>query len=97
MTDDDGKVEIELNFDELTLGDIEHLEQEFGMLAEDLMQPETRRALGTRFLTHFVWCLMRHKVDGFTLEDARAVKLVDLPDGDAEDEELDPTSADDVG
>lgn len=71
---------LNLNFDDLTLGDLEYLEEEFEGRATELLQNWDKQ--GAKFMTAVIWRLLLHHNPDATIEDARDVKVMELG-GDA--------------
>lgn len=80
--------QITFDIEELTLGDVEHLVDEFGDdVLTQLRAAEQGKSIPIKLLVHFVWRMLRHSNPDATLDDARNVRIADLPDDEPEDEE----------
>lgn len=88
VVDDDTEV-LTIDFNELTLGDIEDLEEKTGLNMRDLMG-KSSKDLPTRALIALVWIAKRHTDPAFTYEDARNVQIGVLGSLDVTDSSADP-------
>lgn len=75
------KITVDLDPNDLTLGEIEDLEGAGGVPFGVLMKQLDEQTFSSRALTALVWVAMRRKDPDFTLEDARRVKIgqVEVP------------------
>lgn len=80
--------------DELTIGDLEDFEEAAGVAFEDafVAGPDGNVKPSLKAIKAIVWVVKRQSDPGFTLDDARNVKLVELEIG-SEAEGSAPTSA----
>lgn len=80
MTD---QKQFELNVDDLTVGDLETIEELTGLEFDEAIKGI--EALRPKCVLAFVYCIGRQADPEFTLDDARRVKLSAIAHEDAED------------
>lgn len=80
----DQPTEIDFNFDDLTLGDLEYLSDQFGEDVLSKLQQAESGDLSPKLLVHLVYRILLHDDPNATLDDARAVKVAAIG-GVAED------------
>jgi hypothetical protein len=76
-------VALELDINDLTLGDLEKLEEACGRPAGKVIADFEKGNIVAKDLTALVWVFKSRTDPEFTLDDARSIKLTDLDGDDA--------------
>lgn len=88
-TTDEGTEVLNIDFNDLTLGDIEDLEDTAGLNMRDLMG-KSAKELPTKALIALVWIVKRHENPDYTYEDARNLRIGTLGSVDVTDSSANP-------
>lgn len=92
MAETDENIDLTLDLDGMTLGELETLEDYTGLSIDDLnqMRQSGQMQMSSKLITYFVWLTNHRKDPKYTMEQARNTNISRLNFGQADDDEDEP-------